>query len=221
MSMPGSRVPVSLRLAVRLLPAEVREEVLGDLLEHWHLRVRNQHWFVRVAWAWRQPVTVLITRLRFSRRSHERRTVAGGRNTGLGVSWLDFKLGFRMLVRYPGLTLVGGLGMTFAIWIGAGTFEFVTQVLYPTLPLDDGDRVVGIQLVHTQLGEAQEQALFDFVTWREELESVEDLGAFRTLRRNLITGDGQGAAGHGGGNQRIGIPSGPRPPASGAFLGRG
>src|SRR5687767_13016642 len=25
------------------------------------------------------------------------------------ISWLDFKLGFRMLARYPGLTIVGGL----------------------------------------------------------------------------------------------------------------
>jgi len=29
----------------------------------------------------------------------------------LAISWLDFKLGLRMLVRYPGLTLVGGIGL--------------------------------------------------------------------------------------------------------------
>ena len=40
----------------------------------------------------------------------------------LRVSWLDFKLGFRMLVRYPGLTIVGGLAMAFAIWVGSATF---------------------------------------------------------------------------------------------------
>lgn len=39
--------------------------------------------------------------------------------TDLRPSWLDFKLGFRMLARYPGLTIVGGLAMAFAIWIGA------------------------------------------------------------------------------------------------------
>ncbi|HSK81283.1 MAG TPA: hypothetical protein VLQ45_32825 [Thermoanaerobaculia bacterium] len=30
----------------------------------------------------------------------------------------------------------------------------------------------------------------DFVTWRDELDSVEGLGAFRTLGRNLIASDG-------------------------------
>ena len=40
-------------------------------------------------------------------------------------SLLDFKLGGRMLARYPGLTVVGGLAMAFAIWVGAGTFEFL------------------------------------------------------------------------------------------------
>ena len=34
-------------------------------------------------------------------------------------SWLDLKMGLRMLRKYPGLTLVGGLGMAVAIAIGA------------------------------------------------------------------------------------------------------
>ncbi len=109
-----------------------------------------------------------------------------------GISWLDIKLGFRMLVKYPGLTLVGGLAMAFAIAVGTASFEFLTQMLRPTLPLDDGDRVVGIRLWDAAAGRPEEQALHDFFTWREELESVEDLGAFRTLERNLITGEGRG-----------------------------
>ncbi|MGH7501349.1 MAG: ABC transporter permease [Longimicrobiales bacterium] len=115
----------------------------------------------------------------------------GGRN-GSSISWLDFKLGFRMLAKYPGLTLVGGLAMSFAIWVGAGAFEFVRQVIHPALPLDDGDRIVGIWLWHTVASGVEEQALYDFVTWREELESITDLGAFRTLERNLII-EGGGA----------------------------
>jgi len=39
---------------------------------------------------------------------------------GRGTAWfsglsLDLKLGFRMLVKYPGLTLIGGLAMAFGI----------------------------------------------------------------------------------------------------------
>ena len=108
------------------------------------------------------------------------------------MSWLDLKLGFRMLVKYPGLTAVGGLAMAFAIAVGAAAFEFVTQTIHPALPLDRGDRIVGIRLWHTASSSAEEQALFDFVMWRESLESVEELGAFRTLARNLIAGEGRG-----------------------------
>lgn len=109
-----------------------------------------------------------------------------------GISRLDVKLGFRMLVKYPGLTLVGGLAMAFAIWAGAGTFEFVMQVVDPTLPLDEGDRIVGIQHRDAASAGVQAPTRQDFATWREELDAVEGLGAFRTVQRNLITGEGQG-----------------------------
>src|SRR5215213_3276112 len=41
---------------------------------------------------------------------------------GRGLAWLsgmslDMKLGFRMLVKYPGLTIIGGLAMAFSIWV--------------------------------------------------------------------------------------------------------
>lgn len=108
------------------------------------------------------------------------------RAPGGGFSWLDFKLGFRMLVKYPGLTLVGGLAMAFAIWVGASTFELLTQVVRPTLPLPNGDRIVGISNWDASTGMVERQVLHDFVTWRQELESIDDLGAFRTSPRNLI-----------------------------------
>lgn len=61
------------------------------------------------------------------------------------VSWLDLKLGLRMLIKYPGLTLVGGLAMSFGIALGAAYLEVVNDFRRPTLPLEDGDRVVGIE----------------------------------------------------------------------------
>jgi predicted permease len=116
----------------------------------------------------------------------------------LRVSWLDFKLGGRMLVKYPGLTLVGGFAFAFAIWVGAVAFEFLTQVMNPTLPLDDGDRIVVLRNMDALRpsdptpSRAERRAVRDFVTWRQELRSVEDIGAYRTLEQNLITGEGRG-----------------------------
>ena len=37
-----------------------------------------------------------------------------------GWSMQDYKLGVRMLVKYPGLTLAGGLALAIAIGLGAG-----------------------------------------------------------------------------------------------------
>lgn len=110
------------------------------------------------------------------------------------ISWLDLKLGFRMLVRYPGLTLVGGLALAFAIAVGAGTFELVHQLLHPTLPLDEGDRVVGIRLWHAAAMGVEEQASYDFVVWRGELKAIRDVGAFRERERNVIAPDGRAEA---------------------------
>ena len=61
------------------------------------------------------------------------------------VSWLDVKLGVRMLLKYPGLAVVAVLGMAVAIAIGAGSFAFFYSYMTPTLPLDEGERVVAIE----------------------------------------------------------------------------
>jgi putative ABC transport system permease protein len=37
---------------------------------------------------------------------------------------LDLKLGGRMLAKYPGLTIVGGLAMGFAILVGTVIFQW-------------------------------------------------------------------------------------------------
>src|SRR5688500_15600019 len=110
----------------------------------------------------------------------------------LRFSWLDFKLGFRMLARYPGLTLVGGLAMAFAIWVGASTFELATQIIHPAIPLPDGNRIVAIHNWDAAASRIEPHVLHDFESWRTELQSVRELGAYRALERNLITGEGRG-----------------------------
>jgi predicted permease len=117
------------------------------------------------------------------RRAHDRRV-------RLNVSWLEVKLGVRMLVKYPGLTLVGGLGMAVAVAIGAGFFD-VAAVVDATLPFEDGDRIVAIENWDTEWNDPERRILHDFVLWRDELASVADLGAYRTVGRNLIVPGGE------------------------------
>jgi putative ABC transport system permease protein len=112
-----------------------------------------------------------------------------------GLAWLggwslDVKLGVRMLAKYPGLAIVGGLGMALATAIGAGAYAVSNVYFYPELPLHEGERVVAIINFDPRLRNDDKRVLHDFVTWRRELRSIVDLGAFRTIRRNLVTGAG-------------------------------
>src|SRR5688500_14694077 len=50
----------------------------------------------------------------------------------------DFKLGARMLLKYPGLSLVGGFGLAAAIAIGLSFFALAYAYNYATLPLATG-----------------------------------------------------------------------------------
>jgi putative ABC transport system permease protein len=105
-------------------------------------------------------------------------------------SWIDLKLGGRMLRRYPLLTIVGGLSMAFATWVGAGTFEAIRQLVFPTIPLPDADRIVVLQNWDASANRAEPRATHDFLAWRGSVKSVEDMSAYRTITRNLMVTDG-------------------------------
>ncbi|HYB96647.1 MAG TPA: ABC transporter permease [Vicinamibacterales bacterium] len=102
------------------------------------------------------------------------------------INWLDIKLGGRMLVKYPGLTIVGGLAMAFAICVGLVVFRVLSLFLHPTLPLPQGDRLVEIQVIDLEVSDEEQQILHDFLQWRQSLRSVTDLGAWRNSNPNLL-----------------------------------
>lgn len=106
-------------------------------------------------------------------------------------SWLDFKLALRLLVRYPGLTLVAVLGMAVAIAISAGAFAIIYTLVDPALPLDEGERIVAIETWDAAAKNPERRILHDFLTWRDELQSIQDVGAYRQVSRNLIAPGGQ------------------------------
>lgn len=162
----------------RLAPEHREEEILGDLEEAHHRR-RFERGPVAAAFVTSLEAMDMARALLLERLNP-------------GISSLDFKLGARMLVRYPGLTVLGGLSLTFAIVAGATTFEFLSQMFVPTLDFPDGERVVGIRVWDTRDLDTEEQALWDYAMWQDELTSVEELGAYRTLRRNLGLGDEPG-----------------------------
>jgi putative ABC transport system permease protein len=109
---------------------------------------------------------------------------------GRGLAWLsgmslDVKLGGRMLRRYPGLTLAGGLALAIAIGIGAGWYDLTSKFLAPTIPLPEGDRLVSIETQNVLTNEQEFRVVRDFLEWRHELRTIEELGAYRTNTRSL------------------------------------
>ena len=115
----------------------------------------------------------------------------GGGVVRSGISWLDVKLGLRMLRKHPALTLIGGLGMAVAIAVALGSLWYINTATDADLPLDEGDRVVSIQYWDAAAGRAERRALHDFAAWREEVRTVANLGAWRSVGQNLIGPDGQ------------------------------
>ena len=112
-----------------------------------------------------------------------------------GLAWLsglslDVKLGVRMLGKYPWLALVGGVGMAVAIAVGTGMFVFLYSFMLPVLPIDEGERVVAFENWDLAVGNNERPWAHDLVRWREELRSVEEVGGFRGLTRNLIVEGG-------------------------------
>jgi predicted permease len=106
------------------------------------------------------------------------------------VSWLDCKLGARLLLKYPALTIIGGLSLAGAIAIGAVGFEVANELLYQRLPFDDGDRVVRLETRDTATSRVERRVLHDLANWRRSLKTVSELGAARMSERNVLTGQG-------------------------------
>ena len=103
----------------------------------------------------------------------------------LGSFGLDFKLALRLLARYPLLTIVGGAAMAFGLAASVTGFEVRAQLTNPRLPLEAGDRIVGLRnwdIRRDRLGPVSAE---DFSVWRERLQRVQDLSAVARTERNV------------------------------------
>lgn len=103
-------------------------------------------------------------------------------------SWgLDLRLGVRMLTKHPGLTLAGGAGIAVAVAIAAGAFSVIHRnMLHSSLHLEEGERIVAMEVWDLAAGKPESRGLYEFHRWREQLRTIEDISAFRTITPNLV-----------------------------------
>jgi predicted permease len=167
------------RVLLRLYPGSFRADVSRALLADVERRGRELSGWRQGTWLVRLTASLLFNAL-----------AAWGGSALRTAGWLDLKLAFRMLMKYPGLTLTGGLSMTVAVALGVGFFALLYPRYYPDIPLSEGDRLVGLQNWDIETSAVDRRSLYDFGIWRKEMASVEDLNAFRTVVRNATAEDG-------------------------------
>src|SRR5688500_8182182 len=114
-----------------------------------------------------------------------------------GFSALDFRLGLRMLRRYPGITTVGTVAIAVAVALGSAYFEATDKFLRPRLDIPGGARVVSLLEWDMAKQNVEPRAMHDFATWRAQLKTVESVGASDAFVRNLDTGEGRVEPGSG------------------------
>lgn len=137
-------------------------------------------------------------RLRPGRRTAGR---AGGRVSGGGgalFSWLDVKLGLRMLVKHPGLTLVSMFALAVGIPVGLAPTHVVGGLMAP-LPVPQGEEIRLLRQWSPALGKAAPTTTHDFQVWSEALTTFEGLAAFRLTTLNVDPGERGGTAVRGAG----------------------
>ncbi|HVL68751.1 MAG TPA: ABC transporter permease [Vicinamibacterales bacterium] len=66
--------------------------------------------------------------------------------------------------------------------------------LYATLPVEDGERIVALENWDIDASSEMRRSMHDLVTWRREMKTVGEIGAFRNVARNATFDGGSAEA---------------------------
>lgn len=110
----------------------------------------------------------------------------------LRFSVLDLRLGGRMLVKHPGLTVIATIAVAFAIAVGTVGFEVARQALWPTIPLPDGNAIVALRNWNVADNASVPASRRDYELWRDGLSTITDLSAVEVEERSIAVGAGAG-----------------------------
>jgi putative ABC transport system permease protein len=168
------------QLALRAFPRRHRELYGVEMVEAFDRERAGRAGPARLSFGWAACLNAIGTGL--VERQRQRRI-----RTGSAFSALDFTLAWRMLLRYPGLSLVSVLGMSVGIAIAAGAFTIVSMMMGTALPLPEGDRLVSFVNWDASTNNRELRLLYDLDAWRDA-KSIEDFSVSRNVQRNLIVG---------------------------------
>lgn len=101
----------------------------------------------------------------------------------------EIRLSTRSLLRNPGFTAVAVITLTLAIGVNTTIFSFVNSVLLKALPFREPQQLVSLQKV-AGTGGLPGIAAYQYLAWKEQNTSFDDLAAFSDNNFNL-SGDGE------------------------------
>jgi hypothetical protein len=104
------------------------------------------------------------------------------------MQWLDVRLAFRMMLRYPVLTLVACIAIGIGIPCALVPLQMVHAINAP-LPFEDGDRMVGFDYGSVPGLPERNPGLSDLERWQSTLTTITDLGAAVIRTENVIGDD--------------------------------
>src|SRR3954469_4404348 len=110
----------------------------------------------------------------------------------LRFSVLDLKLGGRMLVKHPALTVIATIAVAYAIAVGTVGFEIARQALWATIPLPDGNAIVALRNWNVADNAPVPASRRDYELWRNGLSTIADLSAVDVEERSIAVGAGTG-----------------------------
>jgi len=101
----------------------------------------------------------------------------------------DFRLALRILLKKPGYSAVAVIALAIGIGANTAVFSMVDALVLRPLAFEDLDRLVMIWGTHPQNGDRNNVLAADFLDWKKNNTTFENVAAYRWWDVNL-TGSG-------------------------------
>jgi predicted permease len=93
----------------------------------------------------------------------------------------DIRYALRQLGKAPGFTVAAVLTLALGIGPNAAIFSAVYTLLLRSLPFQSADRIIGIYETHPQIPGGTEATFLDYLDWRAQQKSFEQVAAYSTI----------------------------------------
>jgi len=190
------------------LPSDESDELVDFLAELFTIRRQQRGRLRSVLWYWWQILSFPIHFMKARAQTAHRRWTknssgAGSAPSGTGRSGgegkvvsmftqltKDIRYAVRNMIKSPGFTVMAVLALALGIGNVTPTFSLIDAYFLRPLPFEEPDRLVNLRTVHLPQGwENDRHSIPNFLDYRQEAETFEDMAAFNYTSVDLTGGD--------------------------------